>query len=201
MKLRAIDKEDIYVSFMVGLDLNGDPIYSDPVKTKAQVQDTSGKVVYNEYGKSEQYDLKLLLEENRINKCINSNTHFWVRSEPNNDKDNYNYKVYKTGVWQNEVLSVKLRACEQSWNSIYIHNEDTGIIRIQCFYDSAHNIVKIPKSSYINLSYSTKIWNTRPLNAQQTENLFTINDFIEDKEYKIYYIKAYQPVIVDNEEL
>lgn len=198
MRLREIDKQVVYVSFLRGYK-NGEPTYSEPYKTMAQVQDTSGRIVYSEYGKAEMYDAKALFEFNDINKYINEHTRFWFNIEPISNK-NYNYVVARKGEWKDGILSLKLSAIQPNMDKLFIY-KDNELLEYQGYYDSGKLTFKIPQDSFMHISLGDKVFTSKPSDPTTSDQYMILDYYTMVNGFKVFKLKNYverDSIIIDN---
>lgn len=189
MKIREIEKQSIYISYLIGYNENNEPIYTQPQKTKAQIsQNIKGEVVTSANGVSDSYDLKLVFEYNSINKYINEHTRFWINISVN--YQNYNYIVLKLGQWYDGIINVYLKSIELDWDSIWSYSKEYGFYEVQCFIDEENLTLKVPENSYFNEIVNDKIWVEKPNDEYETTGLYFIINKIKYKNYYIYILKS-----------
>lgn len=188
MKLREIDKQPIFVANLKGFSLDNEPIYTEVKLTYGQVNDTGGRVSYNEYGVLESYKLKVLLEYNDINKYTNEFTRFWINHKVNLNEDNYNYVVSRMSDWKNGIMELYLKPAENDYDKLYIYEESLGIYTFQCNYDKEKYLIKLKDSDSVIIDKKTKVWFKEPTDITSTKYLLQLSKIIRKDNYIYYYM-------------
>lgn len=192
MRLREIDKENIYISNLKGHNKKDKPIYGKVKMIKGQVNDISGRVYYNENGVQEKYNYKLLIEQSEDTIGISKDTRFWIRTTPSTREDDYNCKVSKNSNFQNGIMTLYLKVVEQNWETIYTYSEDYDIYSIQCLFDKDNLVLKIPKSLEFEIAYDTLIWFKEPSSVEDTSCKLVLKEKLEDSNnYYQYKMELY----------
>ena len=187
MVLREIDKSTIYIAHLIGYDSNNKPIYTKPIETKAQIsQNIKGEITNSKNGVSENYDLKLTIELNNINRYINEQTVFWVNTSAV-DKD-FNFIPIKISEWYRNLKTIHLKSVQINWDSVWCYSKQYGFYEIQCYLDEQNLCLRLPKDSFYNNSITDKIWKYLPNDENETEGLFYVNEYYELQDEIIYIL-------------
>ena len=187
MILREIDKSTIYIAHLVGYNEYGEPIYTKPIQTKAQVsENTKGEIVISNNGVSEQYNLKLAFEYNKINKFIDEHTIFWINTSAI-DKE-HNYIPVKINKWENNIAIVYVNYLERNWDSVWCYSEIYGFYEIQCFIDEENLNLILPENSFFNNTIMDRVWLEKPNSVDDTNGLYFVNDYYKLQDEIIYML-------------
>lgn len=187
MILREIDKSTVYVAHLIGYNDDGEPIYTKPIETKAQIsQNTKGEIVYSDNGVGDSYDLKLTFEYNNINMYIDETAIFWVNTSAT-DKE-HNYIPLKISVWDKGLKVVHLKRVQTNWDSLWCYSKFHGFYEIQCFFDENNLNIRLPKNSFFNNTITEKIWLEKPDSVDDTTHMYIVNEYYELQDEIIYVL-------------
>lgn len=187
MILREIEKSTIYIAHLMGYDENGEPIYTKPIRTKAQIsQNTRGEIVTATNGISELYDLKLTIEKNKTNVYIDEHTIFWVNTSAI-DKG-HNYEPIKISIWDKDLKVIHLKGVQMDWDSVWCHSERIGFYEIQCHFDENNSNLRLPIDSFFNKTITTKIWKEKPESVEDKNSLYLVEDYYQLQDEMIYVL-------------
>lgn len=188
MILREIDKSTIYIAHLIGYDENGEPIYTKPIQTEAQIsQNTKGQIVSDKNGISDLYDLKLTIEYNNINIYIDETTIFWVNTTAV-DKE-HNYIPMKISIWDKGLKVIHLKAVNINWDSIWCYSKFHGFYEIQCFFDELNSNLRLPKNSFFNKTITEKVWKEKPESIDDTNDMYYVEEYYEMQDEIIYVLR------------
>ena len=164
--------QEIYYAHEIGMR-NSKIAYSEPIKLYAQVSNVSSTVRRENIGLLEDYDRYIYLPYFGKARYLNEQALLWVDVEPNDDLSNPDYKIQRLGDVINGCITLYCNATTSNTKPLYYEYEG-AIYQVKVSFDSKNLVAIVPYNKFFPIDISTKVWTTKPSNAESTENLLTL---------------------------
>ena len=190
MAIQSSLLKPIYVAFALGECGDGKIGYDNPPKVYAQIDDVKSVVAREAVGIVPDYDRLLLVPYGEKTQFINEQSLLWVSVEPNANKSNSDYKIERVGDVVNGNFILYCNSLTPKTKPIYYENKGT-IYQVKVDFDSNNLVAIVPMNKYLPINSLTKVWYTKPSNAESTKTLLkmTSKDKL-GKSYKFKFVKV-----------
>ena len=159
------DEKELYVAYKLGVEYHDNTvIYSSPKLIKGLVIDSMGSTIYEDFGKTIQYEKRVILEYNEDTKYIDIYSNVWLDKEPLEDGSNANYDIVYKGEVVDGIFPIYLKSISNDTSKIYVSYNNVDIIAIQLDFDFENLIATIKNDMYLPIDERTKIWLQKPDN-------------------------------------
>ena len=184
MALAEKDKQDIYVSYRLGV--NDESVeYTDPIKVRGQITDTTGSSKYTDFGKSIDYDKVIYFDMDAKTQYIDEFSKIWVGFVPTL-KDDPNYEIVRYTPIYNGMFMIYVNGIPTNNQDIYyLYNDKIYSIGIK--FDSKTLKGSIPLNMYLPIDNDTKIWYREP--TDKDDNSYVIKLVKKIKKQDCYLLK------------
>ena len=177
----------IYVAYALG-DIGGKVIYDEPHKIYAQIEDVKSLVLRDNVGFIPDYDRLILVPYGEKTQFIDEQSLLWISVEPNANKSNMDYKIERIGDVIDGNFILYCNSLTPNTKSLYY--ERSGKI-YQIKVDLNELVAMVPFNKYLPIDSKTKIWLTKPTNAETTKNLVQlVSKERLEKSYKFTFVKV-----------
>lgn len=159
------DKSVFYYAYKLG-KLKDKVYYGDIKQAEGQFTAFNGTKKIDYYGEEFEYNATLVLQENV--KFIDKFTKIWYGLKPLTVTDTTSYEVTYITQVKDGLYTIYLKSQVTNSNQIW-YEYDNVILAIDAYFDFNTKTAIIPKSTYLEIDYSTKVWYEEPLTSEETE--------------------------------
>ena len=160
------DKSVFHYAYKLG-KLKNNVYYGEIKQAEGQFTAFNGTKRIDYYGEEFEYNATLVVQENV--KFIDKFTKLWYGFKPLTVQDETSYEItYITDV-KDGLYTIYLKSNITNSNQLW-YEYDNVILAIDAYFDFNTKTAIIPKSTYIEIDYSTNVWYSEPLTAEETED-------------------------------
>lgn len=187
------DERDLYVAYKLGVNPNDNTIiYSKPILVKGMVIDSNGTMTYEDFGKSFQYDKKVVFEYDKNTRFIDEYSNIWLNKKPLEDGSNANYDV----VYKSEIIdglfTIYINSITNDTSKVYVSYDEENIIAIQLDLDYENLEAIIRNDMYLPIDNNTKIWLQMPKDINDNINRIVYVKRIDKEDISILKFDYYE---------
>lgn len=184
MALAEKDKQDLYVAYRLGV-IDEDVEYTNPIKVKGQITDTTGRSQMLDFGKSIDYDKVVYFDIDSKTQYIDEYSKIWIGIIPT-PNDDPNYEIVRYTPVSNGMFMLYLNGIPTNNTNIY-YLMDEKIYQTTIQFDV--NLLKgsIPLNMYLPIDNNTKVWYREPEN--ENDNSYQIRLVNKIKRDNYYLLK------------
>ena len=187
------DERDLYVAYKLGVNPNDNTIiYSKPILVKGMVIDSNGTMTYEDFGKSFQYDKKVVFEYDKNTRFIDEYSNIWLNKKPLEDGSNANYDV----VYKSEIIdglfTIYINSITNDTSKVYVSYDEENIIAIQLDLDYENLEAIIRNDMYLPIDNNTKIWLQMPEDINDNINRIVYVKRIDKEDISILKFDYYE---------
>jgi hypothetical protein len=165
-------RKKIYATYYIG-EVNGKDKYSEPIELYVQTEDIKSLVMRGGFGVVNDYDRYILVPIGENTRYINEQSLLWVDVEPNTDFTNMDYKIERKGDAIDGLFTLYCNSLTTDTKSLY-YEQDGLIYKVKVDLDSDSLTAIIPFDKYLPITETTKIWLTKPTDAESTTNIIKL---------------------------
>lgn len=187
------DEKELYVAYKLGVQYNENTIiYSSPKLIKGLVIDSAGSSVYEDFGKTLQYDKRVIFEYNEDTKYIDIYSNIWLDKNPLEDGSNANYDiVYKSEIIDG-IFSIYLKSISNDTSRLYVSYDNIHVIAIDVDFDFDKLIANVNKDMYFPIEERTKVWLQIPSGISDNSHRIALINKVENESSTILEFKYYE---------
>ena len=185
MALAEKDKQDVYVAYRLGL-IDENVEYTNPIKVKAQITDTTGRSEYFDFGKSIDYDKVAYFDMDSKTQYIDEFSKIWIGFVPT-PKDDPNYEIVRYTPISNGMFMLYLNGIPTNNNNIYYYKNEK-IYQANIKFDYTTLKGSIPLNMFLPIDNDTKVWYREPEDENDTTYLIRlVNKIKKDNCYLLKF--------------
>lgn len=187
------DERDLYVAYKLGINPNDNTIvYSKPKLIKGMVIDSNGTMNYEDFGKSFQYDKKIVFEDNKDSRFVDEYSNIWLNKKPLEDGNNANYDVLYKSEIVDGLFTIYIKSITNDTSKLYVSYDEENIIAIQIDFDYENLEASIRNDMYLPIDNNTKIWLQEPNNINDNSNRIIYSKKIDKENISIIKFDYYE---------
>lgn len=187
------DEKELYVAYKVGVQYNENTIiYSSPKLIKGLVIDSAGSTSYEDFGKTLQYEKRVILEYNEDTKYIDIYSNIWLDKNPLEDGSNANYDIVYKGEVIDGIFPIYLKSISNDTSRLYVSYDDVKIMAIDIDFDYDKLIATIRNDMYLPIDENTKIWLQIPSGTFDNAHRISLVNKIENESSTILEFRHYE---------
>lgn len=166
MAIQSSLLKPIYVAYALG-ESNGKVGHTEPIKIYAQVEDVKSLVLREDVGFVPDYDRLIRVPYGEKTQFVDAQTLLWIDVEPNANKSNMDYKIERVGDVIDGNFILYCNSLTPNTKPLY-YEHDGKIYQVKV--DLNDLVVMLPLNKYLPIATNTKVWLTKPTNAETTKN-------------------------------
>lgn len=184
MALAEKDKQDLFVAYRLGI-VDEEVEYTEPIKVKGQITDTTGSTQTFDFGKTIDYDKIVYFDMDSKTQYIDEYSKIWIGITPT-PNDDPNYEIVRYAPISNGMFMLYLNGIPNSYTNIY-YLRDEKIYQTTISFDA--NLLKgsCPLNMYLPIDNDTKVWYREP--EDENDNSYQIRLIKKIKKDNCYLLK------------
>lgn len=187
------DEKELYVAYKLGVEYHENTIiYSTPKLIKGLVIDSMGSTTYEDFGKTLQYEKRVILEYNEDTKYIDIYSNVWLDKEPLEDGSNANYDIVYKGEVIDGIFPIYLKSISNDTSRLYVSYNNVNVIAIDVDFDYEKLIATIRNDMYLPIDENTKVWLQMPDSVNDNVHRITLSKKQEKGNSIILEFKHYE---------
>jgi hypothetical protein len=140
------------------------------MKIYAQKEDVRSLVLREDVGVIPDYDRLILVPFGDKTQFIDEQSLLWVDVYPNEKRTNMDYKIERVGDVVDGNFILYCNSLTNNTKSLYYSYGDK-IYQVKVDLDNDTLTVIVPFNKYLPINENTKVWLTKPTNAESSTNL------------------------------
>ena len=163
----------LYVAYALGNEGDNKIGYTEPIKIYAQTEDVRSLVLREDVGFIPDYDRLILVPYGENTQFIDEQSLLWIDVEPNAKRNNMDYKIERVGDVIDGNFILYCNSLTSNTKSLY-YNYGNKIYQVKVDFDKDTLTAIVPFNKYLPIDKNTKVWYTKPTNAESTIHLIQL---------------------------